>query len=146
MVLGCYCVLPHNSRKSFWRQVRKIFPSFLQLKATNGIVSDWDDVFECKKLVLGHKTQNFMILTWYWVGIVFYPLTVESHFGDKVGKTFLSFLQLKATYGIVSDWDNVFECKKLVWDHKTWKFMILIWYWVGIVFYPYQLKVILETS
>ena len=44
-----------------------------------------------------------MILTWYWVGNVFYPLTVESHFGDKVGKTFLSFLQLKATNGVVSD-------------------------------------------
>ena len=43
------------------------------------------------------KSKNFMILTWYWVVIVFYPLTVESHFGDMLGITFPSFLQLKAT-------------------------------------------------
>ena len=94
---------PITVESHFGDKLGKTFPSFYQLKATNGVVSDWDNVFECKKLVLGHKTQKFMILTWYWVGIVFYPLTVESHFGDKVGKTFLSFLQLKATNGIVSD-------------------------------------------
>ena len=78
-------------------------PCFLQLEGTRGVVNDLNIVFECKKLVLGHKTQKFMILTWYWVGIVFYPITVESHFGDKLGKTFPSFLQLKATNGIVSE-------------------------------------------
>ena len=38
------------------------------------MVNDLDNVFECKKLVLGHKTQKFMILVWYWVDIVFYPI------------------------------------------------------------------------
>ena len=85
---------------------------------------------------MGHQTQKFMILTWYWFGIVFYPLTVESHFGVKFGKTFPSFYQLKATNGLASDRDNVFECKKLLLGHKTQKLIIYTWYWFGIVFYP----------
>ena len=54
-------------------------PCFLQLEGTRGVVNDLNIVFECKKLVLGHKTQKFMILIWYWVGIVFYPIPLESH-------------------------------------------------------------------
>ena len=54
-------------------------PCFLQLEGTRGVVNDLNIVFECKKLVLGHKTQKFMILIWYWVGIVFYPIQQDIH-------------------------------------------------------------------
>ena len=54
-------------------------PCFLQLEGTRGVVNDLNIVFECKKLVLGHKTQKFMTLIWYWEGIVFDPIPLESH-------------------------------------------------------------------
>ena len=55
------------------------FPCFLQFEGTRGVVNDSNIVFERKKFVLGHKTQKFMILKLYWVGIVFYLIPLESH-------------------------------------------------------------------
>ena len=43
------------------------FPCCLQPEGTRGVVNDLNNVFECKKLVFGHKTQKFIILIWYWV-------------------------------------------------------------------------------
>ena len=43
------------------------FPCFLQPEGTRGVVNDLNNVFEWKKLVLGHRTQKFIILIWYWV-------------------------------------------------------------------------------
>ena len=49
------------------------FPCFLQPEGTRGVVYNLNNVIECKILVLGHKTQTFMTLIWYWVDIVFDP-------------------------------------------------------------------------
>ena len=43
------------------------FLCFLQPEGTRGVVNDLDNVFEYKKLVLGHKTIKSTILIWYWV-------------------------------------------------------------------------------
>ena len=54
--------------------------------------------------------------------------------------TFLCFLQLEGTRGVVNDLNYIFECKKLVLGHNTHKFIILMWSWVGIVFYLIPLR------
>ena len=53
-------------------------PCFLQLEGTRDVVNDLNIVFECNKLLLGHETKKFMILMWYWEGIVFYPISLTS--------------------------------------------------------------------
>ena len=63
------------------------FPCFLRTEGTRGVENDLDNVFECKKLVLGHKTQKFIILIWYWaylegIGMV---LGVLGWYWDGIG-------------------------------------------------------------
>ena len=61
-------------------------PCFLQLEGTRGVVHDLNNVFKWKKLVLGHNIHKFIILMWYWVGIVFYPIPLRSHTSRQARK------------------------------------------------------------